>query len=222
MCDYFALPADKLHPSSLLTYDQLALVETLGIGAHGVVRAKLKPREWALVIGAGPIGLAAIQFATVAGANVIAADTNQDRLEFCRKHLGVEHLIDAHSDIVSQLENVCSKRLPDAVLDCTGNKASMESAFRYVCNGGRMVFVGLGQFDIAFHDPDFHRRELTLFASRNSTGKELKGIIQDIESGRINTDPWITHRTTLENLSADFPSYLRPETGCVKAMIEVC
>src|SRR5450432_3475838 len=61
MCEYIIMPVDKLHPSAKLTLDQLALVETLGIGCHGVNRSNLKRGEWALVIGAGPIGLAAIQ-----------------------------------------------------------------------------------------------------------------------------------------------------------------
>src|SRR5262249_27726545 len=70
MCEFITLPANKLHTSTKLSLEQLALVETLGIGAHGVNRANLQRDEWALVLGAGPIGLAAIQFAKAAGAGV--------------------------------------------------------------------------------------------------------------------------------------------------------
>jgi threonine dehydrogenase-like Zn-dependent dehydrogenase len=58
-----AVPLEKLHTSDRLTFDQLALVETLSIGAHAVVRSGLKPGEDVLVVGAGPIGLAVVQFA---------------------------------------------------------------------------------------------------------------------------------------------------------------
>src|SRR5919205_82377 len=51
----------------ILTYEQLALVETLAIGGHAVQRARIEPGEWALIIGAGPIGLATMQFAQLAG-----------------------------------------------------------------------------------------------------------------------------------------------------------
>ena len=73
-----------------MTLEQLALVETLGIGAHAVERASLQPGEFALVIGAGPIGLAVIQFAQLAGARVIVLDVNEDRLSFCRAQFKVD------------------------------------------------------------------------------------------------------------------------------------
>ena len=56
------VPAHKLHPSAKLDYEQLALVETLGIGAHAVERAEISADDFVLVIGAGPIGLSVVQF----------------------------------------------------------------------------------------------------------------------------------------------------------------
>ncbi|HWQ13785.1 MAG TPA: alcohol dehydrogenase catalytic domain-containing protein, partial [Roseiflexaceae bacterium] len=84
MREYLVVPAAKLHPAERLSFEQLALVETLAIGAHAVQRAALEAGEWALVIGAGPIGLAAMQFARLAGARVIALDVSARRLELCR------------------------------------------------------------------------------------------------------------------------------------------
>jgi threonine dehydrogenase-like Zn-dependent dehydrogenase len=171
MCEFLTLPANKLHASTKLSLEQLALVETLGIGAHGVNRANVQRGEWVLVIGAGPIGLAAIQFAKAAGAEVVVADINRQRMKFCQEHLGVEYVIDATKDVLPQVETICGKELAPAVFDCTGNQESMQKAFQYVSHGGRLVFIGLGQFDITFNDPHFHCRELTVLSSRNSTGK---------------------------------------------------
>ena len=74
--DRFVVPARKLHPSAKLTFDQLALVETLAIGCHAVDRPALTKGENCLVIGAGPIGLASIVFAKLTGAKVIVLDIN--------------------------------------------------------------------------------------------------------------------------------------------------
>src|SRR5438105_12355299 len=63
----FIVPARKLHPSSKLTVDQLALVETLAIGCHAVNRGAPAKGEPVLVIGAGPIGLATIAFVKLSG-----------------------------------------------------------------------------------------------------------------------------------------------------------
>src|SRR5579871_19979 len=89
----FLVPARKLHISHRLTFEQLALVETLAIGCHAVHRAAPKPEESCLIIGAGPIGLATLEFVKLSGARLIMLDMNDQRLDFCRKVMGVKHTI---------------------------------------------------------------------------------------------------------------------------------
>lgn len=221
MREQFTVPAAKLHASTTLTYDQLALVEMLGIGAHAVHRAALASGEWALVIGAGPIGLSVIQFATLAGARVIVADLDAHRLAFCRDHLGVTHTVDAREDPLGAITALTDGDLPTAVFDATGSVASMNGAIRYVASGGRLVFVGLTQKEVCFADPELHRKELTVLASRNATADDLTRIIAQIEAGKIDTAPWITHRAPLTAVPEEFAGWLRPEARVIKAMITV-
>ncbi len=222
MRERLLVPARKLHPSALLSFDQLALVETLGIGAHAVERARLKPGEFALVIGAGPIGLSVVQFAQEAGARVIVLDVNPARLEFCRRQLRAEHAINAALESpLDALLRITAGDLPTAVFDATGNPKSMAAAFDYPAPGGRLVFVGLFQGDVAFNDPNFHRRELTLLGSRNALPEDFGRIVRLIEGRRIDTAPWITHRAPLGGALEAFPAWALPATGVVKAMIEV-
>jgi 2-desacetyl-2-hydroxyethyl bacteriochlorophyllide A dehydrogenase len=222
MREEFAVPARKLHPSASLGLDQLALVETLAIGCHAVERAVLERGEFALVIGAGPIGLSVMQFAAEAGARVIALDVNAGRLDFCRRALHVPHTLNpATEDPVRGLLRITGGDLPTAVFDATGNSRSMAGSFDFPAHGGKLVFVGLFQGEVAFSDPNFHRRELTLLASRNALPADFARIIGLIESGRIDTAPWITHRSTLAGVVGTFASWTRPETGVIKAMIEV-
>src|SRR6478735_1452802 len=86
----FVLRADKLHPSTKLSFDQLALVETLAIGCHAVDRSALAGGENCLIIGAGPIGLSCVVFAKLTGARTIVLDMNRQRLEFCKQTMGVD------------------------------------------------------------------------------------------------------------------------------------
>jgi threonine dehydrogenase-like Zn-dependent dehydrogenase len=97
----------------------------------------------------------------------------------------------------------------------------MSNAFNYIGHTGRMVYVGIVTADITFPDPLFHSREQTLYASRNALPEDFTRIIKLIETGQIDTRPWITHRTDFERLIGDFPSFTRPETGVIKAMVEV-
>jgi 2-desacetyl-2-hydroxyethyl bacteriochlorophyllide A dehydrogenase len=222
MRETLVLPARKLHPANHLTLDQLALVETLAIGRHAVNRAGLEEKEFVLVIGAGPIGLGVMQFASEAGARVIVVDINPQRLEFCRSRLGVPHTIDAsRQNALEALAEITGGDLPTAVFDATGNGRSMAGAFEYPANGGRLIFVGLFQGDVSFNDPNFHRRELTILASRNARPDDFARIISLIESNRIDTSPWITHRAPLSGVVTEFPAWTKPETGVIKAMIEV-
>jgi 2-desacetyl-2-hydroxyethyl bacteriochlorophyllide A dehydrogenase len=220
MRDYITVPVEKLHRSNRLPYEQLALVETLGIGAHAVERAQLVPREFALVIGAGPIGLSVIQFAQLDGARVIVLDVNENRLNFCRQQLKVEHTVQAQGEILDSLQSITGGDLPTAVFDATGNAESMQRAFQYIAHGGRLIFVGLFQGDVTFHDPDFHRRELTLLSTRNSTRHEFTRIIQFLEEGKIDTAPWITHQVPCEGMIEAFPQWLDPDQGVIKAVVE--
>jgi 2-desacetyl-2-hydroxyethyl bacteriochlorophyllide A dehydrogenase len=217
----FTLPARKLHVSTKLLFEQLALVETLAIGCHAVARSGLATDESCLIVGAGPIGLATLEFVRLASVRLIILDTNADRLAFCRRVMGVEQTLQPSDQLDLQLRELCDGHLPDVVFDATGNCQSMSRGFELVAPGGRLVYVGITTEEVRFRHPVFHRPEGTLLCSRNALPADFTRIIELIESGRIDTTPWITHRTALDALPAAFPSYLRPETGVVKAIVEV-
>ena len=221
MRPYFLLPARKLHRSERLAFDQLALVETLAIGCHAVNRGAPQPDESCLVIGAGPIGLATLEFVTLSGARTIVVDMNESRLDFCRNVMGITHTLTPSETLPDALRSLCDGHLPDVVIDATGHNGSMSNAFSLIAPGGRLVYVGITTDEVHFRHPIFHRPEGTLLCSRNALPGDFTRIIGLIERGEIDTKPWITHRTGFDELPEVFPSYTRPETGVIKAVVEV-
>ncbi len=219
MRELISVPAHKLHRSDTLTLEQLALVETLGIGAHAVERAGLQAAETVLVVGAGPIGLATLQFAALAGARVHVLEPNDMRRAFARDHFDVAGCHTPTDDVQDLWRNMGDA--PTCVFDATGSQTAMEAAFDLPAPSGRLVFVGFQLQRLSFANPDFHRRELTLMSSRNSTAAEFTRIVSLMEAGRIDTMPWITHRAAFDDVVETFPSWLVPETGVVKAMLEL-
>ena len=220
----FAVPARKLHPGNDLTYDQLALVETLAIGYHAVQRGNPQPGETVLVIGAGPIGLSCLEFLKLMDVKTIVMDMVPGRLDFCRENLGIQHTIQFQSDDshLAELEKITDGQLADVVIDATGSPKSMSTCFNYAGFTGRVVYVGITTFELTFpHAPVFHRRELTLLASRNAMPEDFKNIIELIRQGKINTDLWITHRIKFEEVPAEFEKFTDPALGAIKAIIEV-
>ena len=223
LCEKFLIRADKLHSSKQLSMDQLALVETLAIGCHASQRSEASKNDRVLIIGAGPIGIATLEFVRLTGAAITVMDMNSKRLDFIRQTYSIDRLIEVSQQKsgIEEARELTGGDLFDIVIDATGNRFSMSGAFQFVAPTGRLVYVGITQDEIVFKHPALHRPEVTLLASRNALPKDFPYIIGLIEDGTIQTDPWITHRTDLDHVVNDFDSFTRPENGVLKAIIDV-
>jgi len=212
-----AVPRDKLHRTRSLSPDQVALVEPLVIGAHGVERAALKPGEPAVILGMGPIGLAAAIFAKEAGVDLACVDVQADRLAFACDKMQLGKPIRADGDLPRTLLEHFGQ-LPSVVIDATGNAASMKQTFHLAEHGGRIVFIGLFLGELGFDDPNFHRRELSLMASRAGLPGTFDRVIHLMETDRVDVLPLITHRFHFAETQERLP-LLSGEPGLVKAMV---
>ncbi len=222
MCTYLSVPSYSLVKGNNLSFDELALVEPLAIGAHGVRRANILPDEFVLVVGAGPIGLGIIEFARIAGAKVIAMDVNDNRLEFCKNNLGVVATINPSSEnIVEKLQAITNHNMPTVVIDATGNLNAINNAFNLLAHGGRYVLVGLQKGEISFSHPEFHKREASVMSSRNATREDFEQVIFAMKNKLVDPTTYITHRVKFDEVKDQFSSWLNPSTGVIKAMIEM-
>ncbi len=222
MAEYISVPSYSLVHGDGLSFDELALVEPLAIGAHGVRRAAVRQGETVLVIGAGPIGLGTMEFARIAGAHVIALDINDTRLAFCRERIQVAHTINPLTEnVLERLAEITGGDMPTVVIDATGNLKAINTAFAYLAHGGRYVLIGLQKGEISFSHPEFHKREATLMSSRNATRQDFEHVISSMKSGDVNPTTYITHRVKFEEVSNQFESWLDPANGVIKAMVEI-
>lgn len=223
LCEHFLIRAEKLHPSATLSFEQLALVETLAIGCHATDRGEARRDEHVLIIGSGPIGLATLEFTRLTGAHITVMDMVQSRLDFCRETYGVPHTIQFKGDghELELMKEITGGDMYTVVTDATGSHISMSNAFGYVAQTGSLVYVGITTQDISFKHPALHKPEITLKASRNALPADFQRIIRLIEDGTVHTEPWITHRTSFDDVLGDFETFTKPESGVLKAIIEV-
>jgi 2-desacetyl-2-hydroxyethyl bacteriochlorophyllide A dehydrogenase len=222
MAEYLNVPIYSLVHGEGLSYDELALVEPLAIGAHGIRRAGVKSGEYVLVMGAGPIGLGIMEFARIAGAKVIAMDLNTKRLEFCRDRLHVDHMINVSTEDVSErLATITNGDMPTVVIDATGSLKAINNGFQYMAHGARYVLVGLQKGNISLNHPEFHKREATLMSSRNATREDFEHVISCMKKGLVQPSNYITHRVQFDKVPDEFESWLDPVNGVIKAMIEI-
>src|ERR1043166_1848689 len=222
MRERFIVPGRKLHKATKLSFEQLALVETLAIGCHAVNRGAPQKGDSVLVIGAGPIGLSTIEFVKLTGARTIVLDLVPHRLDFCRDVMRVDETILVNGNELEELKRLTNGSLAQVVIDATGSNQSMANALNFCAFTGRLIYVGITQQEVTFpHAPIMHRRELTLLGSRNALPDDFTRIIGLIENGKIDTKPWITHHAAFDEMIEAFPNWLNPESGVIKAVVEM-
>lgn len=221
MCEYLSVPESAVVCTEGLEFNDMAVIECLAIGAHSVSRAKITSEDTVLILGAGPIGMGALQFAQVEGAKVIVSDVRQDKLDFCKAHYNVFGTVNAAEDVNAQLAILTEGEFPTVIIDCTGNAKAMESSFYNLAHGGRIVFVSVIKADITFSDPEFHKRETTLLGSRNATLDDFQHVVKCLRDGTVKCDSFVTHTAKFENLINSFKEWVKPDSGVIKAVIEM-
>jgi 2-desacetyl-2-hydroxyethyl bacteriochlorophyllide A dehydrogenase len=222
MTEYLVVPTYALLPSNGLSLDELALVEPLAIGAHGIRRAGVQPGEHVLVMGAGPIGLGVMTFAKLAGATVTALDLADNRLAFCRSQLGIQHTVNARdTNAMEQIRTITEGDMPTVVIDATGSLKAIEQGFSYLAHGGRYVLVGLQKGTIGVIHPEFHKREATLMSSRNATRADFELVMNALKTGAVDANAFITHRVGFDDVANTFTGWLDPAAGVIKAVVSL-
>jgi 2-desacetyl-2-hydroxyethyl bacteriochlorophyllide A dehydrogenase len=220
MQEYINHPADLVFPANELSLDQISLIEPLAIGSHAVERADIQPDDIVLIIGAGPIGIGTVAMALLKSAKVLVLDINQNRLDFISQKFPSVLTIQSDDHIEETLKLSLNGDLPTVILDATGNKTSMENCINLIAQSGTIVYIGLFIGDIIFHDPLFHRKEVTLKSSRNAVETDFTKLIRLLKGGLVNIDGLITHRITFDSLIENWDKLYLPEEKVIKAVIE--
>ncbi|NHT75534.1 zinc-binding alcohol dehydrogenase family protein [Rhizobiaceae bacterium CRRU44] len=221
MAEYLCVPEGNVVSAGSASLDAAATIEFLAIGAHGVKRGSVSAADRVLVVGSGPIGMSAIIFAKARGAHVTVMDVREDRLGFTLDRLGADAMIMADASAEAEASRMTGGDFFDVVIDATGNAGAMQRGFGFIAHAGRYVLVSVVRTDITFSDPEFHKREATLFGSRNAQADDFAEVVRQMAAGRVPVDALITHRGALEDGPELFPQWLRPETGTIKAILEI-
>lgn len=197
--EYLVWPADFLFklPDNV-TVEEGAMCEPLSVGMWAAERSRVGPGDTVAVLGAGPIGLTALQAAIYHGATtIIVTDFVQSRLD-AAKRLGATHVINLnHADPVQTIMDLTSGRGVDVSFECAGAVTSTQQCVHITRRGGTVQLVGMPSVD-DFELPVYQiiDKELNvggLFRYRNCYPKSIAGIA----GGRIDVKSLITHRYPL-------------------------
>ncbi|WP_066767844.1 zinc-binding alcohol dehydrogenase family protein [Sphingobium sp. CCH11-B1] len=218
MTELIAVPERAVIDATGLSIDQAAMLEFLAIGAHAVARSRVGGDDRTLVVGAGPIGVAAGLFARLNGASVTLVDTRPSRLAYARDRLGFTDIVEAGPDLASDLAARTDGEMFDMVFDATGSLQAMAQSLNHVAHGGALVLVGVAPGDLVFPDPEFHKRETTLIASRNALSSDFDRVKQAMLDGSIPTDALHTHSLSAEEMPTRIPELIAQADHVLKAI----
>lgn len=227
MADKFVAPAGKvikLPPDMSLR--KAAMTEPLAVGLHAVRRSGLKVGDHVVILGAGTIGLSVLQFARLAGAQILlVADYFENRLDLAQR-LGATHLVN-----LSNRESVSSylERRPevmgfegvDLVFECVGVEESMNESVRVCRKGGSIVVLGVfGKLVNGFNAAWVQDREINIIGSLMYTRRDITDTVDAIYRETVSVDPMITKVTDLADGAEAFRLADRQARDHIKVMIK--
>lgn len=192
MRSFIALPWQKIIPAGKLGAKETALVEPMSVGFHAVSRAQVTDTDKVMVIGCGMVGLGAVVRAALRGAEVIAADIDEEKLAIARE-MGATHTLDSRSaDFHEKLLAITSGLGPDVIIEAVGSPATYRMAVDEVAFTGRVTCIGYSKSEVSFQTGLFVKKELDIRGSRNATPSDFEAVIKYMERGTCPVDKLIS------------------------------
>lgn len=187
MQEVVALPWTKIIPVKGVNVRDCVLIEPMSVGFHAVNRGQVTDSDTVMVIGCGMVGLGAVVAAARQGAQVIAADIDDDKLSLARLSGATYTLNTLHPDA-----DAAPLPQPDVVVEAVGSASTYRMAIDKVAFTGRVVCIGYAKQDIALTTQLFVKKELDIRGSRNATPTDFEDVIRYLRGGFCPTDRLIS------------------------------
>jgi threonine dehydrogenase-like Zn-dependent dehydrogenase len=219
MTRYIAIHWQDLFASEKLSLKELALVEPLTVGFHAAARGRVSSQDRVAVIGCGIVGMGAIASAVNRGAEVIAIDIDDSKMDIAKK-IGVAHTINtSREDLHEALMRITDGDGPDVIIEAVGNAVTYRAAVDEVAYTGRVVCIGYAKSAVEFNTGIFVRKEIEILGSRNCTD-EFPEVIAYLEAGKFPVDEVISKTVSLDDAGAALADWAANAKGITKIMVD--
>jgi threonine dehydrogenase-like Zn-dependent dehydrogenase len=219
MTRYIAIHWQDLFTSEKLSLKELALVEPLTVGFHAAARGRVSSQDRVAVIGCGIVGMGAIASAVNRGAEVIAIDIDDSKMEIAKK-IGVAHTINtSREDLHEALTRITDGDGPDVIIEAVGNAMTYRAAVDEVAYTGRVVCIGYAKSAVEFNTGIFVRKEIEILGSRNCTD-EFPEVIAYLEAGKFPVEDVISKTVSLDDAGAALADWAANAKGITKIMVD--
>jgi len=209
----------KLHPS--IGYEEGSLIfDNWGTPYSSLKRTSMGEGDRVVVIGCGPIGLAAIGLAKARGAVVAAVDPLPSRLEAARRMgamLAIEPTAEAADELL-RFARESGRDGADYIVECSGKAPSYELGLNVIRIGGTIVAIGEGA-KFAFNSSEIIHKHLTIVGTLYSTLPDGAAVQDLMTAGLIDPLAFVTHRFPLEEIPSRFGDVIAANDGLIKAIV---
>lgn len=202
LCEFLAVPWQKLLRADGLSLAEMALVEPLTVGFHAVARGRVTERDTVMVFGCGAIGLGAIAGAAERKARVIAVDLDDAKLALARKAGASETINTGSESLHERLMELTQGHGPEVIIEAVGLPATFRAAVDEACFAGRVVYIGYAKAPVEYETKAFVQKELDILGSRNATREDFQNVITMLQGRRFPVDEAITMTVPIEDSPA--------------------
>jgi L-iditol 2-dehydrogenase len=218
--DRMRYPANFLHRFERMSFEEAAMVETTAVAVYGVQLVDTGPGDYVAVLGAGPIGLEALQAARAYGARKVVVIGGRPSRRDLALSLGADATIDPKTqDLVAETLRLTDGRKFDVIIEATGNPAVTRDLMKIIRPRGRISLIGLFNSQVGQLDLDaFVVNNITLQGSLGSPNV-WDETVHLIETGKICTAPLITERLPLDDVESVFEMMAAKRPDLVKAVL---
>ncbi len=198
MTEYLALPYEKtITGINDLSLSEIALVEPLAVGFHAARRGAPKPNEYMLVFGCGLVGLGAIVGGSTYGANVIAVDIDDKKLDQAQK-FGAKHVINSMThNLQKEVEKLTDNHGPAVIVEAIGLESTFVAAIDLVAFSGRVVYVGYVKNPVQYETKMFVMKEMQILGSRNAVKEDFDDVLKVMRNTNLPFEQLISRDVPL-------------------------
>ena len=220
MTEYISVPQEKLYPAKL-SIKELCLVEPLTVGFHAAARGRVTSQDIVAVFGCGGVGLGAIAASAFRGAETIAIDMDDAKLETARK-AGAKHLIHSRNeDLHERLAAITGGHGPDVMIEAIGLPQTFRAAVEEVAFTGRVVYIGYAKEPVAYETRLFVQKELDVLGSRNALPEDFREVIRMLEAGRFPVEDAVSAIIPMEEAARLLGEWSAEPAKFTKIMVQI-
>lgn len=204
-------------PEGVTDKNALFLGDILASGYFGAELCQIRPGDTVAVIGAGPVGLCAMQCARLFGAaRVIALDVEEDRLALAKRYAGADAVLNPlREDAAKAVAALTGGRLADGVMEAAGGVDTFQLAWKLARPNAVVALIAMYESSQLLPLPQMYGKNL-IFKTGGVDATHSEELMRLLEAGRLSTDFLVTHQAPLNDILEGYRVFENKLNGCVK------